>query len=288
MGEEGQFAILTGNLTSAGQMERIDYIKQGIAENYPGLELVTIEPTYDDTEKTFTIAQNLLTTYPNLKAIMSNTSTAIGPIGKAIEDAGLVGEVYACGQSTPNVAKSAIEAGTCISCTLWDTADWAEMCIRLADMLLKGEEVPREGKVDVPGFPNVCWGEDNTRLMLNQTSHEVFAFGRYGGAVVSTQGFAAVPFGGMSPLGKLIQDSGSLLLICDSALKKVLCSWAMCDSSSGTALARYIDKDVNPRWKFEERAVEGMAGKQRIEEERGIRLRRAASRPSDKADRARL
>ena len=151
IGEEGKVAIVTGVLTNELLQKRIDYCISYAAEKYPGLEFVTIESMDEDAEKCYEVAMNIMTAYPEVTAIMSNVSTGVGPISAAIEDAGKIGEVYACGQSTPNLAKPGMESGACVSAILWDVAKWQAWAVTLAANLVEGTELPM-GALEIEGF----------------------------------------------------------------------------------------------------------------------------------------
>lgn len=160
IGEEGDVAIVTGVLTNELLQKRIEYCEQYAAEKYPGLNFVTIESMDEDAEKCYEVAMNILTAYPNVKAIMSNVSTGVGPISSAIEDAGKIGEVYACGQSTPNLAKPGMASGACVNAVLWDTAKWQAWAVTIAANLIEGVDMP-VGKLDIEGFDEGERLEDN-------------------------------------------------------------------------------------------------------------------------------
>jgi len=151
IGEEGQYAIITGVLTNELLQKRIDFCLEYAQEKYPGLECVTVEGMDEDPEKCYNVAMNIMTAYPDVKAIMSNVSTGVGPISSAIEDAGMIGKVYACGQSTPNLAKPGMESGACVSAVLWDTAKWQAWAVTIAANLIEGVEMP-VGPLSIEGF----------------------------------------------------------------------------------------------------------------------------------------
>jgi len=151
IGEEGKYAIITGVLTNELLQKRIDFCLEYAKEKYPGLECVTVEGMDEDPEKCYNVAMNIMTAYPDVKAIMSNVSTGVGPISSAIEDAGMIGKVYACGQSTPNLAKPGMESGACVSAVLWDTAKWQAWAVTIAANLIEGVEMP-VGPLSIQGF----------------------------------------------------------------------------------------------------------------------------------------
>ena len=160
IGDTGKYAIITGVLTNELLQKRIDFCLEYAKENYPGLECVTVEGMDEDPEKAYSVAMNIMTAYPEVTAIMSNVSTGVGPISSAIEDAGKIGQVYACGQSTPNLAKPGMASGACVSAVLWDTAKWQAWAITIAANLIEGKEMP-VGKLDIEGFPQAERLEDN-------------------------------------------------------------------------------------------------------------------------------
>ncbi|MDD3840986.1 MAG: substrate-binding domain-containing protein [Clostridia bacterium] len=159
IGEEGEFAIVTGVLTNEFLQARINRIEEYIAEKYPKLKCVAIEGMDENPEKCFAVTQNIIAAHPNIKAIMSNVSTGLGPIGKAIEQEGKIGEIYATGQSTPNLAKPVFESGAAKSAVLWDPADWASFAVTIAGNLVDGVDMP-EGNPNIEGFPEATREDD--------------------------------------------------------------------------------------------------------------------------------
>jgi len=153
IGEEGTWAMIDGEPSSAMIMERGDFVEQYIKENYPGLKMVAREAAGEDPQKAYTIAQNLLTAYPEIDCILANTSPPSAAAGKVIEEFGLLGEVYVCGESNADLAGPALESGASKAFYTWDTAEWADFAVRVAAKLVEGEEMP-EGNPEIEGYPN--------------------------------------------------------------------------------------------------------------------------------------
>ena len=154
IGEEGDVAVVTGVLTNELLQKRIERMYSYAEEKYPGLNFVTVEGTNEDSEAAYTAAMNIMTAYPDVDAIVSNVSTALGPICTAIEDAGKIGEVYGCGQSSPNLAKPGMASGACVSAILWDTAKWQEWAVTLCANLIEGKEYTEGENCGIDGFPD--------------------------------------------------------------------------------------------------------------------------------------
>ena len=151
IGEEGDVAVVTGVLTNELLQKRIERMYSYAAEKYPGLNFLTVEGTNEDSEAAYTAAMNIMTAYPEVDAIVSNVSTALGPICTAIEDAGMIGKVYGCGQTTPNLAKPGMASGACVSGILWDTAKWQEWAVTICANLIEGKEF-EVGNCGIDGF----------------------------------------------------------------------------------------------------------------------------------------
>ena len=154
IGEEGKVGIVTGVLTNEFLQSRIDRMYSYAAEKYPGLEFVTVEGTNEDSNAAYDAAMNIMTAYPDVTAICSNVSTALGPICTAIEDAGMIGTVYGCGQTTPNLAKDGMASGASVSGILWDVAAWQQWAVTVCANLIEGKEVAVGENLGMEMFPN--------------------------------------------------------------------------------------------------------------------------------------
>ena len=151
IGTKGEWAIVTSLLTNEVLNARIDVMKEYVAKNYPDLKLVTVETNGGDATKTYGVAQNIMTAYPDVTAIMSNISSGLGPIATAIDDAGKAGKVFVCGQSTPKLARAALEKGIAKSAFLWDTGRWASWAVTVAANLVEGTNMP-DGNLVIGDF----------------------------------------------------------------------------------------------------------------------------------------
>jgi ABC-type sugar transport system substrate-binding protein len=166
IGTEGEYAIITGVLTNEFLSGRVDACIAYQEEKYPDLECVAVEGTDEDMQVVFTKSQNLISTYPNLKAIMSNIASGWGPIAQAIEQEGKIGEVYACGQSVPSMAVQGLESGAGLYAELWDVAEWAEFAVKVAANAVEGTEMP-DGNPNIDGYPEAS--KEGDILYYNRT-----------------------------------------------------------------------------------------------------------------------
>lgn len=135
---KGQIAIITATLTAANQNAWIHFIKIRLGK-YPGLKLVSTQPSHDDQRRAFQITQHLLQAYPNLKGIIAVSSAAFPGAAEAIRQAGKTGQVQVTGLSTPDDMRAYVLDGTVKSVILWNTHALGALTIRVAEALASGK-----------------------------------------------------------------------------------------------------------------------------------------------------
>lgn len=160
--EDFKYAILNGPSTSTFLQMRIDRMKAYAAEKYPNMELVTIETSEGDIQKALTAAQNILTTYPDISAIINNSTENAIPICQAIDQAGKSGEIVMVGLGTPDSLKPYFETGSAGAISMWDPGEWAEWAACIGVALHQGKTY-EEGKItEFPQFPDAEKIENET------------------------------------------------------------------------------------------------------------------------------
>jgi rhamnose transport system permease protein len=141
LGGKGEFAIITASLSAANQNEWIKHIKARLAEKYPGLKLVAIQPSDGDRDRAFAETQNVLKVYPQVKLIMGIAAPAVPGAAEAVKQSGRT-EVKVTGLSLPNMCKPYVHAGVIESIVLWNTVDLGYLTVRAAHALSAGELRP--------------------------------------------------------------------------------------------------------------------------------------------------
>ncbi len=134
----GDVAIVTASLTAANQNEWIKHIKTRL-EKYPGLKLAATKPSNEDQKLAFSVTQDLMKAYPNLKGIFAISSVAFPGAAEAIKQAGKAGQVNVIGLSTPNDMKTYVKDGVVKSVILWNTVDLGYLTVFAARALVDGE-----------------------------------------------------------------------------------------------------------------------------------------------------
>lgn len=137
MGGKGEFAIITASLSAANQNEWIRYIKERLAEKYPELKLVAIQPSEGDRDRAFAETQTVLKVYPNVKLIMAIAAPAVPGAAEAVKQSGR-SDVKVTGLSLPNMCRPYIKEGIIESIVLWNTVDLGYLTVYTANALVTG------------------------------------------------------------------------------------------------------------------------------------------------------
>ncbi len=135
---KGEYAIITGALSAANQNLWIDYIKQSMAQKYPGIKLAVIRPSDDDRDKAFAETQTILKVYPNVRAIIVISAPAVPGAGEAVKQSGRQ-DVKVVGLSLPNLCKPYVHDGVISAVVLWKTRDLAYLAVSAAAALARGQ-----------------------------------------------------------------------------------------------------------------------------------------------------
>jgi ribose transport system substrate-binding protein len=138
----GEVAVIMG-LPGRGDAEcyRDAFIKE--AEKNPNIEVVSSVPGDWNRQKAFNQMQTLITGYPDLKAVfVQNEDMALGAI-KALEEAGVEGQVQIVSQNGSPYGLESIAQGGIKATVGWSPSQEAALAFRMLVEHLQGEEVPK-------------------------------------------------------------------------------------------------------------------------------------------------
>jgi len=156
MGEEGEYAVFVGSLGSKTHNEWVD---GGIAQQkakYSKMKMVGDKnESFDDAEKAYQKAKEVLKAYPNIKGFQGSASTDVAGIGRAVEEAGLSDKVSVVGTSLPSIAGDLLKTGAIDAIGFWDPAVAGAACNKIAEMLIKGEKVGAGTDLGIKGYNNL-------------------------------------------------------------------------------------------------------------------------------------
>lgn len=156
MGEEGEYAVFVGSLGSKTHNEWADGGINRQQEAYPNMTMVADkQETFDDAQKAYEKAKEILKAHPNIKGFQGSASTDVVGIGQAIEEAGLQDSVFVVGTSLPSLSKDLLKSGAIDVIGGWDPALAGKACNKLAEMQLAGETIGEGTDLGLPGYENL-------------------------------------------------------------------------------------------------------------------------------------
>jgi rhamnose transport system substrate-binding protein len=163
MGGRGDFAIITASLSAANQNEWIKYIKERLAEKYPDMHLVAVQPSEGDRDRAFAETQNVLKVYPNVKLIMPIAAPAVPGAAEAVKQAGRT-DVKITGLSLPNMNKPYVKDGVIESVVLWNTVDLGYLTVYAANALATGSLKRGDKELSAGRLGKIEVADDEVRL----------------------------------------------------------------------------------------------------------------------------
>jgi len=179
LNNKGEFAIITASLSAANQNEWIKHIKARIAEKYPDMKLVAIQPSDGDRDRAFAETQTLLKVYPKVKLIMAIAAPAVPGAAEAVKQSGRA-DVKVTGLSLPNMCKPYVHDGIIESIVLWNTLDLGYLTVYASHALSGGQLKRGDQNVAAGRLGRIEVQNDEVRLgapfIFNKTNIDGFDF----------------------------------------------------------------------------------------------------------------
>ena len=179
MGNTGEFAIITASVSAANQNKWIENIKARLAEKYPDLKLVAIQPSDGDRDRAFSETQTVLKVHPNVKVIMAIAAPAVPGAAEAVQQSGRT-DVKVTGLSLPNMNKPYVKSGVVESVILWNTTDLGYLTVYAANALSKGELKRGDSEINAGRLGKIAVVDDEVRLgapfIFNKENIDKFNF----------------------------------------------------------------------------------------------------------------
>jgi rhamnose transport system substrate-binding protein len=163
LGGRGEFAIITASLSAANQNEWIKYIKERLAQKYPDLKLVAIQPSEGDRDRAFAETQTVLKVYPNVRLIMAIAAPAVPGAAEAVKQAGRR-DVKVIGLSLPSMCRAYIHEGIIESIVLWNTRDLGYLTVYAAQAAATGRLKRGDRQLEAGRLGRVEVADDEVRL----------------------------------------------------------------------------------------------------------------------------
>ncbi len=143
MGEKGQVALLVGARGNYVSDTREAGFKETIQQEFPDIELVSVQPTEFDTAQAQSATETWLTTYPELKGIASISDPLVLAAMNAAENAGRDDILYAGHDGDPEMHPM-LKDGTMIIDVLTGAERVGYWNVAVGARLAKGEKFDKE------------------------------------------------------------------------------------------------------------------------------------------------
>ncbi len=174
--KNAKFAFFYSSPTVTDQNSWVEYAKKYISQKYPGWQLVTTQYGEQDAQKSLTVGQSILQTYPDINAILCPDSTALPAMAQATKNLNKVGKVIVTGFATPSSMRSFVKDGTVAKFGLWDCKVQGAIGAYVAYWLAAGNTFKVGDSINVPDIgtlkiePNTVQGytytADNSGIVL--------------------------------------------------------------------------------------------------------------------------
>lgn len=165
----GKFAILSASPDAANQNAWIAAMQTVLKDpKYAKLQLLEIVYGDDQSEKSYTQAQALISKYPDMKLIMAPTSVGIVSAAKALQDEGLCDKVKVSGLGVPAEMLAYTKNGCAPEFALWSFVDLGYLTYYASYLLATGQIQGVEGESFTAGrLGDYTITKDPTRPTVN-------------------------------------------------------------------------------------------------------------------------
>ena len=153
---KGEYAVFVGSLTSQTHNQWVDGAIAYQKEKYPDMTMVGDKnETFDDSQKAYEKAQEVLRAFPNIKGMQGSASTDVAGIGLAVEERGMEDATCVFGTSLPSIAGQYLDTGAVDGIGFWDPSIAGYAMNKLAAMVIDGEAITDGMDLGLPGYENI-------------------------------------------------------------------------------------------------------------------------------------
>lgn len=146
-GGAGKYAIVSCGESAVNLNSWIDAQKTYAAAKYPNSQLVSTVYAGENEEMATTMAQNLMTSVPDLTGLIGECTTSAPGVAKAVGNLEKIGQVFTVGVGTPQAIKPYLEDGSCSTSVLWNVESLGYLTAWAAKQLADGKPLAETNKV---------------------------------------------------------------------------------------------------------------------------------------------
>ena len=161
----GEVAILSASSTAANQNSWIEAAKKVLPEKFPKIKLDAVVYGDDDSVKSTNEAKGLISSYPNLKAIIAPTTVGVVAAAQVVTDQKLIGKINVTGLALPSEFKKFIDNGASQGVALWNPIDLGYSAVYISDQLIKGKKAESGASFSLGKVGSIKLDENNTAAM---------------------------------------------------------------------------------------------------------------------------
>ena len=164
--EGGDVAILSASSTATNQNAWIDAAKKVLPEKFPKINLVATVYGDDDSVKSTNEAKGLISSHPNLKAIIAPTTVGVVAAAQVVTDQNLIGKINVTGLALPSEFKKFIDNGASQAVALWNPIDLGYSAVQIAHQLAtKKVEAKPGAKISIGRVGEITLDDTNSAAM---------------------------------------------------------------------------------------------------------------------------
>ena len=167
----GDVAILSASATATNQNIWIEEAKK-VLPNYSGVNLVATVYGDDLSDKSYREAQGLMSSYPNLKAIIAPTTVGILAASQAVTDAGKIGEINVTGLGLPSEMAGAVDSGATKSFAIWNPIDLGYSAAMLAHNIANGAKTGPGATIEMGRMGSATLDDNNEAAMSDPFTYD--------------------------------------------------------------------------------------------------------------------
>jgi len=171
MPDGGDVAILSATATATNQNAWIEAAKE-VLPNYAGVNLAATVYGDDLSDKSYREAQGLMSTYPDLKAIIAPTTVGILAACQAVTDAGKIGEINVTGLGLPSEMAGCVDSGATKSFAIWNPIDLGYSATMLSAAIAKGAEASPGAEIPMGRMGAVTLDDTNSAAMADPFTYD--------------------------------------------------------------------------------------------------------------------
>jgi rhamnose transport system substrate-binding protein len=160
---KGKIGIESGGPNATNLNAWVDAIKKGMADKYPGIQIVDVVYGNDADADSYNAAKGLIQSHPDLNGIIAPDSVAVKEAAHFLSDSPQYkGKIWLTGLGLPSELKDYVHSGVIEQFGLWNPEDLGYLAAYAAKALIDGTITGKEGdKFKAGKLGEYTVGKDN-------------------------------------------------------------------------------------------------------------------------------